>query len=131
MREAVGAYLDDLEDAYLADRAMERIEEGEETVHEPAEVERELGLADRADRLRHQGAAQAGFPHSTAHRSVPARTNRSVQGPRRLGKPLKRESRTYWRYRVGAYRLVYHTEDRAIRILVVRVAQRKGAYRDC
>lgn len=46
VREAVGAYLDDLEDAYLADRVMERVEQGEETVHDLAEVERELGLAD-------------------------------------------------------------------------------------
>lgn len=46
VREAVSEYLDDLEDIYLADQVMERVESGEENVHALADLERELGLAD-------------------------------------------------------------------------------------
>ena len=46
VREAVLTHLDDLEDAYLADRVMGRLDVGEETIHSLEEVERELGLDD-------------------------------------------------------------------------------------
>lgn len=45
-REAILEHLDDLEDAYLAGKVLERIESGEERTHTLEEVERELGLAD-------------------------------------------------------------------------------------
>jgi len=46
IREAVSEYLDDMEDIYLADQVMERVEQGEENVHALEDLERELGLAD-------------------------------------------------------------------------------------
>lgn len=46
VREAVGEYLDDLEDIYLADRVMDRIESGDEKLHPLEDLERELDLAD-------------------------------------------------------------------------------------
>jgi RHH-type rel operon transcriptional repressor/antitoxin RelB len=46
VREAVSAYLDDMEDIYLADRVMDRVEHGDESVHALEDLERELGLAD-------------------------------------------------------------------------------------
>ncbi len=46
VREAVLTHLDDLEDAYLADRVMGRLDAGEETIHSLEDVERELGLDD-------------------------------------------------------------------------------------
>lgn len=46
VRQAVERYLDDLEDIYLADQVMERLERGEEKRHLLEDVERELGLAD-------------------------------------------------------------------------------------
>lgn len=46
VREAVLTHLEDLEDAYLADRVMDRVAKGEETLHSLEDVERELGLAD-------------------------------------------------------------------------------------
>jgi len=49
--------------------------------------------------------------------------------PRAHGKALQGELRTYWRYRVGDYRLICHIEDNALRILVVRIAHRKDVYR--
>ena len=44
--EAVLEYLDDLEDIYLAEQALERIRRGEERTYSLEEVERELGLGD-------------------------------------------------------------------------------------
>jgi RHH-type rel operon transcriptional repressor/antitoxin RelB len=44
--EAVLEYLDDLEDIYLAEQALERIRWGEEQTYSLEKVERELGLGD-------------------------------------------------------------------------------------
>lgn len=49
--------------------------------------------------------------------------------PRDRGKALQGELRTYWHYRVGAYRLVCRIEDEAVRVLVVRIDRRKDVYR--
>ena len=49
--------------------------------------------------------------------------------PRAHGKPLHGELRTYWRYRVGPYRLICHIEDDALRILVVRIAHRSHVFK--
>ena len=35
----------------------------------------------------------------------------------------------YWKYRVGDYRIIAHIEDQLIRILVVRIGNRKEVYR--
>ena len=43
---AVERHIEDLEDAYLADRVMARVERGEEGVKSLEALERELGLAD-------------------------------------------------------------------------------------
>lgn len=44
VREAVTTHLDELEDIYLADQVMERLEHGQEALHSLEDVERELGL---------------------------------------------------------------------------------------
>lgn len=46
IREAILEHLDDLEDIYFADKALERIRSGEEKVSSLNEVERRLGLED-------------------------------------------------------------------------------------
>lgn len=46
IREAIDEHLDDLEDAYLAERVLERVRSGEERTWTLEEVERELGLAN-------------------------------------------------------------------------------------
>lgn len=53
----------------------------------------------------------------------------AADDPRAHGKALQGDLRTYWRYRVGAYRLICHIEDDALRVLVVRIAHRNDAYR--
>ncbi|OGT73684.1 MAG: CopG family transcriptional regulator [Gammaproteobacteria bacterium RIFCSPLOWO2_12_47_11] len=46
IREAVSTHIDNLEDIYLADQVMDRLENGTESLHALEEVEKELGLAD-------------------------------------------------------------------------------------
>lgn len=53
----------------------------------------------------------------------------TADDPRAHGKALHGELRTYWRYRVGNYRLICHIEDNALRILVIRIGHRKEMYR--
>lgn len=53
----------------------------------------------------------------------------TADNPRQYGKPLQGELREYWRYRVGAYRLICDVQDEVLRVLVVRIAHRKEVYR--
>ena len=45
-RELIEGGLDDLEDFYLADAAMERVRKGQETIFEASDVRKSLGLDD-------------------------------------------------------------------------------------
>ena len=45
-REAIMEYLEDMEDVYLAEQALERIRTGKERTYTLEEVEQRLGLAD-------------------------------------------------------------------------------------
>lgn len=46
LRELIERGLEDLEDFYLADAAMERLRKGEERTYTSAEVRKQLGLDD-------------------------------------------------------------------------------------
>ena len=45
------------------------------------------------------------------------------------GNPVDDTDRSFWRLRVGDYRVIYTTEDDHLVVLVVRVRHRKDAYR--
>jgi mRNA interferase RelE/StbE len=53
-----------------------------------------------------------------------------LDDPRSLGEALK-GSRLgeFWKYRVGDYRVIAAIEDAAVRILVVRIGNRREVYR--
>ena len=51
-----------------------------------------------------------------------------LDDPRQLGKALKGELATLWRYRVGDYRVICELQDGALIVLVVRVGHRKDIY---
>lgn len=54
-----------------------------------------------------------------------------LQDPRSIGEPLRGpELGKFWKYRVGAYRIIADIRDRQISILVVRVGNRKQIYRN-
>lgn len=46
IREAIEEHLEDLEDIYLAEQALERLRRGEERTYTLDEVEQDLGLGD-------------------------------------------------------------------------------------
>lgn len=53
-----------------------------------------------------------------------------LEDPRSIGEAVKgSELGVFWKYRIGDYRIVASIEDSALRILVVRVGNRKEVYR--
>lgn len=54
----------------------------------------------------------------------------NLEDPRSIGEALK-GSRLgdFWKYRVGDYRLISSIEDGALRILVVKIGNRREVYR--
>ena len=53
-----------------------------------------------------------------------------LDDPRSLGEALKgARLGGFWKYRVGDYRIIASIEDQAVRILVVRLGNRRDIYR--
>jgi len=53
-----------------------------------------------------------------------------LDDPRSIGEALKGSKLgTFWKYRVGDYRIISSIEDDALRILVIRVGNRRNVYR--
>ena len=53
-----------------------------------------------------------------------------IDNPRSMGEPLKGPAfGDFWRYRVGKYRIIAAIEDNLMRVLVVRIADRREVYR--
>ena len=68
----------------------------------------------------------------TARRILAFLDNRvaKLDDPRSIGKALKgSELGDFWRYRVGDYRIIASIEDGVLRILVMRIGNRKQVYR--
>ena len=49
--------------------------------------------------------------------------------PRTMGKALHGPLGDFWRYRVGEFRIICELRDEALRVLVVRIGNRKDIYR--
>lgn len=49
--------------------------------------------------------------------------------PRQFGEALKGTFGSFWRYRVGDYRLICSIEDNILTVLVLRVRHRKEVYK--
>ncbi|WP_310390298.1 type II toxin-antitoxin system RelE/ParE family toxin [Roseateles sp.] len=53
-----------------------------------------------------------------------------LDDPRSIGEALKGANLgDFWKYRVGDYRIIASIEDGAVRILVVRIGNRREVYR--
>jgi mRNA interferase RelE/StbE len=53
-----------------------------------------------------------------------------LDDPRSIGEALKGSDRgQFWKYRVGDWRIIASIEDRNIRVLVVRIGNRREVYR--
>jgi mRNA interferase RelE/StbE len=54
----------------------------------------------------------------------------TLDDPRSIGEALKgSQLGEFWKYRVGDYRIIGSIEDGALRVLVVRIGNRKEVYR--
>ncbi|MBF0425061.1 MAG: type II toxin-antitoxin system RelE/ParE family toxin [Magnetococcales bacterium] len=54
----------------------------------------------------------------------------TLKDPRTLGEALKGSKfGSFWKYRVGDYRIVCSIEDSVLRILAVRIGSRRDVYR--
>jgi mRNA interferase RelE/StbE len=52
-----------------------------------------------------------------------------LDDPRSIGEALKgTKLGSYWKYRVGDYRVIATIEDEAVRIVVLRIGNRKNVY---
>ena len=67
----------------------------------------------------------------TARRIVDSMDERiaSVDDPRSTGKALSGPLGGFWRYRVGDYRVICDVQDSALRVLVVKIGNRREVYR--
>lgn len=52
-----------------------------------------------------------------------------TDNPRVLGQALSGRLRTYWRYRMGDYRVICDIEDEVVRIVVLEIGHRREVYR--
>jgi mRNA interferase RelE/StbE len=53
-----------------------------------------------------------------------------LENPRSIGEALKgTELGDFWKYRAGDYRIIASIEDKLVRILVVRIGNRRQVYR--
>ena len=50
------------------------------------------------------------------------------ENPRLHGRPLAGDKRGYWRYRVGAYRIIAEIQDSIVTIEIVNVGHRREVY---
>ena len=54
----------------------------------------------------------------------------TLEDPRSIGRALKDSKLSeFWKYRVGDYRIISRIEDDVLRILVVRIGNRREVYR--
>lgn len=54
----------------------------------------------------------------------------NLEDPRSIGEALRGSALgDFWKYRVGDYRIIANIEDSSLKILVVRIGNRKDVYR--
>jgi mRNA interferase RelE/StbE len=50
------------------------------------------------------------------------------ENPRQYGKPLVGDMKEYWRYRVGAYRIIADIDDSEVIIIIINIGHRQDVY---
>jgi len=85
-------------------------------------IEFERSAERELDKLGHEAAARIlRFLHE---RVAP------LDDPRSIGEALKgAKLGAFWKYRVGDYRVIAHIDDGEVRIVVVRIGNRREVYR--
>lgn len=54
---------------------------------------------------------------------------RPLANPRNIGEALKGPLGGFWKYRVGDFRIIAAIEDHKVKILIVRIGNRRDVYR--
>lgn len=68
---------------------------------------------------------------TSVRRRIDARLLSLEQNPRPSGiKALQGQKGTYYRLRVGNYRVIYQVQDNVLVVLVVKIGDRKDVYRN-
>ena len=52
-----------------------------------------------------------------------------LANPRGIGEALKGPMGGFWKYRVGDFRIIAAIEDRTVKILILRIGNRRDVYR--
>ena len=118
-----------MEDYYLAVGVLERLRQGMENVYSDEDVRNALAWT-----IEYTQAATTNLASSNKQmaRRIVDYMNRRVarmEDPRHLGKALTGPLGELWRYRVGNCGLICDIQDRALRVLLVRVGSRGKVYR--
>ncbi len=50
------------------------------------------------------------------------------EDPRRFGDPLRKNLSGFWKYRIGAYRIICDIQEKIVTVRVIRIGHRKDAY---
>jgi predicted DNA-binding protein/mRNA-degrading endonuclease RelE of RelBE toxin-antitoxin system len=150
--QAIVEHLDDLEDLYLAEKTLLRIRSGMGCTYSLAEVEAELGLGQgcySAIELSEQTQRQLRKFDKPAAKRITSFLRKfdkpfakritsflflgerlaSIYDPRSMGEALKgSELGTFWKYRVGDYRLICEIDDGVLKVLDVIIGNRHKVY---
>ncbi len=69
------------------------------------------------------------LPEAVAFAVIDLITGPLLDNPRRLGAPLRVELEGIWSARRGTYRVLYHIDDEANEVIILRVGHRRDIYR--
>jgi predicted DNA-binding protein/mRNA-degrading endonuclease RelE of RelBE toxin-antitoxin system len=147
--QAIVEHLEDLEDLYLAEKTLLRIRSGMGCTYSLVEVEAELGLGQgcySAIELSDQARSQIRKFDKPADKPITSFLRKfdkpaakritsflflgeplaSLDDPRSIGYALKgSEFGTFWKYRVGDYRLICEIDDGVLKVLDVIIGNRQ------
>ena len=52
-----------------------------------------------------------------------------ARDPQRIGKPLEGRLKGFWRYKIGAYRIICRIEKERLAVVILAIGHRDGIYK--
>jgi mRNA interferase RelE/StbE len=130
--EALDEYLGDLEDLAIAERRRAeflaaRRPDGIRSMRWSARLAWTTRFTDRA---ADRDLAKLDKPVAKRITATCGASVDNAGDPRAVGEPLHGDRLgSFWKYRVGDYRVIAEIEDQQVRVLVIRVGHRSRVYR--